>query len=358
MPANLTKQTAQQIVEAVKDVCGYDINYINTKGIIFASTNSERIGNFHEIGKKVIDTGEAIEVFGDDDFFGTQMGVNIPFRYNREMIAVIGISGNPEEVRKYATLAQKITSLIIRERETDSVNYNKRSLTNYVIRTLTEGGDLPFDYLKNLFMDMNLDIKGDYRSILVRLNARYNSANISMIESQIYRSFDQAQATLYTFNFPGEYVLILPEDLYQKHQTVFEKLAADYPDILSVGIGSSNTVWRQSESFKDAKTALASLRKNSNYASFENLDLELILSCVSENIRRSYMERTIDSLDAEDREILQVYFENEMTLKQTADQLFLHQNTLQYKLNRIHKKTSLNPRRFSDAVKLYLALKL
>lgn len=53
----LRKQLAQQIVTSIKDVCQQDINFINTKGIIFASTNPKRVGEFHEIGLKVAQTG-------------------------------------------------------------------------------------------------------------------------------------------------------------------------------------------------------------------------------------------------------------------------------------------------------------
>ena len=50
MALSIKQDVAQQIVEAVKDVCSHDINFIDSKGIIFASTNSKRIGDFHEIG--------------------------------------------------------------------------------------------------------------------------------------------------------------------------------------------------------------------------------------------------------------------------------------------------------------------
>ena len=62
MSIYLSRKTAQKIVDTVKDVCGHDINFINTDGIIFASTNEIRIGEFHEIGKKVIDTKEIIDL--------------------------------------------------------------------------------------------------------------------------------------------------------------------------------------------------------------------------------------------------------------------------------------------------------
>ena len=55
MITQIGKQLATQIVDTVHDVCGHDINFINKNGIIYASTNTSRIGSFHEIGKKAAD---------------------------------------------------------------------------------------------------------------------------------------------------------------------------------------------------------------------------------------------------------------------------------------------------------------
>ena len=44
MSIYLSRKIAQKIVDTVKDVCGHNINFINTDGIIFASTNETRIG--------------------------------------------------------------------------------------------------------------------------------------------------------------------------------------------------------------------------------------------------------------------------------------------------------------------------
>ena len=63
MVVNIKQEIAQQIVEAVKDVCLHDINFIDAKGKIFASTNPRRIGEFHEVGRQVILSGKTIEVF-------------------------------------------------------------------------------------------------------------------------------------------------------------------------------------------------------------------------------------------------------------------------------------------------------
>lgn len=50
MANTISQRTAQEIVKTVKDVCGYDINFIRPDGIIDASTDPGRIGTFHEIG--------------------------------------------------------------------------------------------------------------------------------------------------------------------------------------------------------------------------------------------------------------------------------------------------------------------
>lgn len=61
MITTVNRQLAQQIVATVQDICGHDINFINQKGIIFASTNEQRIGTFHEIGKKLPIPGQSLK---------------------------------------------------------------------------------------------------------------------------------------------------------------------------------------------------------------------------------------------------------------------------------------------------------
>ena len=74
----LDKSLAFQVVNTIKDTCGQDINFIDKQGMIFASTNADRIGTFHAIGHKAAQTEQTIEVFSDDDFPGTQKGINMP----------------------------------------------------------------------------------------------------------------------------------------------------------------------------------------------------------------------------------------------------------------------------------------
>lgn len=45
-----------------------------------------------------------------------------------------------------------------------------------------------------------------------------------------------------------------------------------------------------------------------------------------------------------------------MNIQQTADDLYLHRNTLIYQLSKIEKETGYDPKRFKDALTLQLAL--
>lgn len=65
----ITQDIAQQIVDTVKDVSNQNINFIDDKGIIIASTDTTRINTFHEIGYQVVTTGHTIEVSNDDNFW-------------------------------------------------------------------------------------------------------------------------------------------------------------------------------------------------------------------------------------------------------------------------------------------------
>jgi len=61
-------------------------------------------------------------------------------------------------------------------------------------------------------------------------------------------------------------------------------------------------------------------------------------------------------LTEEQQEVLHALFSNQLNVSETARALFLHRNTLLYRLDKLKEKTGLDPREFSDAVFLRLAM--
>ena len=356
MSIHLSKRMAQKIVDTVKDVCGHDINFINTDGIIFASTNEKRIGEFHEIGKKVIDTKEIIEVETDNSFYGTQKGVNIPFIYKREIIAAIGISGIPNEVRKYAVLAQKITSLLLKEQELDTLNYGNRNHEDSVVRALTENKTVNQEFLQEFLEKRNLDIKENYRTFIIRPDSRYNYSNMAMLEGEIYKFFNHIPSVMISANYLSDYRLLISEKDFCIWKKQIFQWAENYKKILAVGVGSSESIHRQNISCSRCEIALKSLRSWQNIACYDDLVLEIITSSIPSEVMQAYREKTINKLGHEDIELLRLYFSYEMSLQKTAEVLYVHKNTVQYQLKRIESLTGYDPRKFTDAVILYMAL--
>ena len=358
MKRQIRKDVAQQIVETVKDVSGHDINFIDPNGIIFASTDPNRVGSFHEIGRQVVKTGQTIEVETDGSFFGTQKGVNLPFLYQGELIAAIGISGAPNEVRRFAYLAQRITMLILREQELDEQSNGEKAQLNYVIRSLILGEAINYNFYMDFIKRFQIDPNGRFSTIVVQREAKFNSANLSLLENSVYQAFDQTGAKLYTFSYPNEYILLIETDRLKKWEYIFKQLAQEHQNSLKIGIGNSDTLNRQNLSYQAAKIAAASLSGSRNLAIFDQLDLEILLGAISTDAKQRFLEKTVLALDEKDRALLKTYFGCGMSLKTTSDALFMHKNTLQYQLDRIWRNSGYNPRAFPDAVVLYLGVKL
>ena len=352
----LSRRMAQKIVDTVKDVCGYDINFINTDGIIFASTDEGRIGEFHEIGKKVVDTREIIEVETDDSFYGTHKGVNIPFTYKNEIVAAIGISGSPDEVRQYAVLAQKITNLLMREQEIDTLAYSNKSQENAVVRCLIENKPLNQSFLIEFLKKKNLSVQDRYRAMILKPSSRYSHSNMAMLETEINRFFSNIPSAMRSIDYPSDYWIILNEQNYNLWRDRIRLWAKDYLNILTLGIGSSESINRQYISYAKADIAVKSMQEDENVCCYDQLVLEIITGSLSENVAALYREKVLCEMQPSDIELLQAYYENDMSLKDTAEALYVHKNTIQYQLNRIEQITGYNPRKFRDAVKLYMAV--
>lgn len=350
---------AFQVVNTVKDVCGQDINFINRSGIIFASTNPGRIGEFHEIGQKAAITGNTIEVESDDSFHGTLKGINMPVYYNNTFLAVIGISGEPDEVRKYVHLAERITILLFREREINMTSRSQTDKRHFVIDSFIKGADENMEYLNSCLKEFKINTKTEKRLIFIKAETKPNGVNLSMMEQKITLLFQMLGISLFTFYYPDEYLAVIDTKAFEKNSYMLRQFAKENTPALKIAVGKSCSVYNLADSHTSALTALKSISPGlEDFLLFDDLKLEMILSGVKEWQKNEFLSKTISSLSEDELQLIKVYFDEDMSLSGTGGRLFLHKNTLQYKLNRIYQRSGLNPRRFKDAVLLYLALKI
>ncbi|MCR4832476.1 MAG: helix-turn-helix domain-containing protein [Butyrivibrio sp.] len=357
MITSITRSLAQQIVDTIHDVCGYNINFINTKGIIYASSDPDRLETYHEIGLRVASTGETIEVTSNKQYPGTNKGINIPIYYHKRIIAVVGISGEPAEVRKFAHLAERVAILLLHEQE---LNANHRTIDEkkqYLIRSVINSEYDNPDYLEDCFKEFALDKAKKYRVVMIEINKRYNLVNKSMLDLDVETLFSSVKSGIYIYNYPSDFIGIICDDSFAQEKYLLEAFARKHASIVKTAVGKATTMYECGESYSTAKSALRYLdRVDLDYVVFDDLTLEILLSAVPAKVVTEYSSKILSQLDEDEKDFLKVYYDNEMSLQDTADALFLHKNTVQQRLNKIMAKTGKNPRLFKDAVAMYLAL--
>ncbi len=64
----------------------------------------------------------------------------------------------------------------------------------------------------------------------------------------------------------------------------------------------------------------------------------------------------LDELDEESRNTVKTFYENNLNISETSRHLFIHRNTLVYRIEKIEKITGLDLRNFDDAVTFKIAL--
>ena len=359
MPAQIQSPLAAQIVDTLKSICDHDINFIDPSGRILASTDPLRVGSFHEAGFHAAESGEIAVIRKDDPSGSVRRGINLPIRYHKETAAVIGITGDPDEVSRYAYLAQRITLLLLREHEIDLKDRNERAQVDYLVRAIINGESIHPDFRQEVLQRNGLSPGNEpWRCAVFRLDRRYNLSNLSMIEAKLFHAFDRMDFSLYTYRYPDEYVLFSDDAGLQKNLYILRELAEEYHELLKIGIGRKVSFPQLHQSYLAAGLAIQSLNAGSNLSVFDDLDLEILLASASENARSVFLEKCLKDLTEEDLSILEIYFSEGQSLKKTADRLYLHVNTLQYRLNRIHERCGFRPQEFRDAVVLYTALKV
>ncbi len=92
------------------------------------------------------------------------------------------------------------------------------------------------------------------------------------------------------------------------------------------------------------------------------LDLERLIYSIPGEQRERFMERiegrAVVLADSETLATLTTFFQMNCNVSETAKQLYIHRNTLIYRLDKVKQETGLDVRNFSDAVSMKLALLL
>ena len=119
-----------------------------------------------------------------------------------------------------------------------------------------------------------------------------------------------------------------------------------------------------SRSYKEAKMALdvgKSFYSDKKVMAYSNLGIgrliyQLPLPLCKMFIKEIFDANTPDNFDEETLTTINKFFENNLTVSETSRQLYIHRNTLVYRLDKLQKSTGLDLRVFEDAITFKIAL--
>ena len=152
-----------------------------------------------------------------------------------------------------------------------------------------------------------------------------------------------------------------------------EKLARSIADSLNtelythaiIGIGTTVVGIKDlAKSFKEAQVSLEVGKvfdTEKTIVSYESLGIARLIYQLPTTLCEMFLHEvfkigSIDSLDHETLFTIQRFFENNLNVSETSRKLFVHRNTLVYRLEKIKKITGLDLREFDDAIVFKVAL--
>jgi carbohydrate diacid regulator len=300
--------------------------------------------------------------FISSDAESCEMGVhNLMKVYDDdEVMYVLDVSGNGEEVHTYGKIA--VCSL-------------QNLITAYKEKLDRTG------FFQNLIMD-NL--------LLVDI---YNRAKKLHIETQTPRVAMLVETTPDTNSIAGELLLGMytaqngdyitsvdennivlikkldPDQGYdyirQVADTIVDMMNTEVMTNVRVSYGTIvNELKDVSKSYKEAMMAQQVGKifySESRVAAYNSLGIGRLIYQLPENLCKMYVdeifgENSKPDLDEEMISTINTFFENSLNISETSRQLYVHRNTLVYRIEKLLKQTGLDIRIFDDALTLKIAM--
>ena len=148
-------------------------------------------------------------------------------------------------------------------------------------------------------------------------------------------------------------------------QQIEEGLAKELDLKVVVGIGTVvNNIRDLARSYKEAQLAIEVGKvfdTERSIINYDNLGIGRLIYQLPTTLCQMFLQEVfkknpIDALDQETLFTINKFFENNLNVSETARQLFVHRNTLVYRLEKLQKTTGLDIRIFEDALTFQIAL--
>ncbi len=155
------------------------------------------------------------------------------------------------------------------------------------------------------------------------------------------------------------------EDMHKTARVILDMLNTEAMTKVHVAFGTIvGEIKDVSRSYKEAKMALdvgKIFYSSRNVVAYSNLGIgrliyQLPMPLCKMFIKEIFDGKSPDEFDEETLTTINKFFENSLNVSETSRQLYIHRNTLVYRLDKLQKSTNLDLRVFEDAITFKIAL--
>ncbi len=355
---------AEKIVKRAMKIIGHSVNVMDEQGIIIASGDIRRLRQLHTGAVLALRENRIVEI--DDTLaqkwnFEAQPGINLPIRYMGKNIGVVGISGNPDKLKDYAELVRMTAELIVEQDAlVERQSWERRYKEEFILQLIKGNLSQQEMVRQAAFFTFSLDLP---RVVLLIKLLNPNVENLQHLVNYLEQSGPSQEVAILSLD---QIVVLQPLKLFNLDNTLLpsEYLDCDYK--VAVGV-------RLAEARGDAlslsyRTALTTLdyglkqHPRKQYYLFEDYRLPVLLAGLADSWQAEELLKPLAPLRMPENKVLlktlQQYFLANCDPLLSAQKLYIHPNTLRYRLTKIEQVTGLSFNNIDDKLSFYLAIVL
>jgi carbohydrate diacid regulator len=379
----LTRELAQSIVTRTMKIIHRNINVMDHKGMIIGSGDPSRIGQIHDGAVQVIEKRGRIAIVEDQAkaLKGTKPGVNLAIMFQGEIAGVIGITGPPDEVEKYSELVKMGAELTLEQAFlTEQIQWEER-LKEDMINQIILGNPFEDSLFKERARRIAIDLTVNRIAIVVGIS----SASPKSFELEFQKIWSNIHSQLAVFLqkedlvariSPYELVIlktVIPQQgsvnlayLKQVMEEILNRMSALQLTCKAALGKFYPNIEEMKYSYETAKATLKVgevLSPTTSSYLYQDYAFPVLVSDIQLTDKHRELVDRYEGLVHHDTkgellETLQSYVHENGDVTKTANRLFIHRNTLGYRLNRITELTKRDPRKIQDLLELYTAMLL
>lgn len=348
----MSNRLFQGIVHQLTDSIDRTIGVIDESGTIISCSELGKIGEV--LSTEVTAVFSGTEVISVDGYSYKPFGARMHPKY------AVFVSGEDDLALKYLSMLAVTLSSIKQyyDEKYDRANFIKNVILDNILP-----GDI---YLKARELHFNNDVSRVV--ILIRI-----TEHIDISAYDIIQNLFPDKTKDFVINLNETDIALIKEvkpnidtkDLEKLARSIADGLGTEFYSHVLVGIGTTvEGIKDLARSFREAQVSLEVGKvfdTEKSIVSYDNLGIarliyQLPTTLCDMFLKEVFKRGSIDNLDQETLFTIQKFFENNLNVSETSRKLFVHRNTLVYRLEKIKKLTGLDLREFDDAIVFKVAL--